>query len=520
MLLVKTAAIPWQFVLGSVIHKGEPMSTSNAFQIARLAKIATRGIGTIQRTIPDILDDLSMTFEYFGAVGDKIADDTVALQKAAKWSQLNQKPVFGVATGYKYTGPIDMVDPLTGEVARFIGSGSNNCTLVPVGPNATIRVWGKDFVGAGAGAAFKTGFGGFEIDATSSSGTALDIRRVGLWGAVEDVRMHSGTGKGLYMESVFDHLYRDIEIRGFTGLGFHLYERKDSDEGGFKECSFLTFERVHVLSCNAHNTQMLIDGGDAFTFLQCKPSEGRIGMDFTNGSRGHTIIGTYVDGYTGADNQNTGIRFGYNSFGNNVVGGYMWNIKHGVVFLQGGRSTVTGLGMSYNSPVGGDIYEVVLGPSLQQPVDIGAGLNVLDQSGFGILQAVHSKYTDWVPAFASDSGQTGAFTYTKQIGRIVQVGRRKTYHGIISWTGKPTAGNGFGIVFPEYVKIGPSFQLARCKLEWADMNNSFDYMGWWQDNTAANKLYLYQSPFTDNGASAVDFMEAGSIIFKFEVTEV
>lgn len=495
------------------------MSTTNAFQIARLAKIATRGVGTIPRTIPDILDDLSRTFEDFGAVGDKIADDTAALRKAAQWSQLNQKPVFGVGTGYKYTDKISMVDPLTGEVARFIGSGSNNCTLVPVGPNATIQVWGKDFVGAGAGAAFKTGFGGFEIDATGSTGTALDIRRVGLWGAVEDVRMHSGGGKGLYMESVFDHLYRDVEIRGFVGLGFHLYERKDSDEGGFKECSFLTFERVHVLSCNQHNTQMLIDGGDAFTFLQCKPSEGRIGMDFLNGSRGHTIIGTYIDGYTGADNQNSGIRFGYNSFGNTVVGGYMWNIKFGVIFLQGGRSTVTGLGMSYNSPVGADIYEVVLGPELQQGVTVLGDLNVLDQSGFGLRRPVIQKSLNWAPTFAPDSGLVGAFVYSKQYGRMVQEGGRKYYEGIISWTAAPTGGSNFGIMFPDQVRIGGSFQLARVQLQQSNLFNSFDHIGWWQDSAMTQKLYFYQDTESLFAASAVDFPASGTVIFKFEVIE-
>ncbi|WP_366543681.1 hypothetical protein, partial [Salmonella enterica] len=98
-------------------------------------------------------------------------------------------------------------------------------------------------------------FKGFEIRANGLTGNALDIRRAGLWCDFSDLRITDPNGIGLYHEAVFDHSYRDIEVRSATGLGIKTYEPKPTDTQGFQENSFLEFHNVNVLSSNGKTTQ-------------------------------------------------------------------------------------------------------------------------------------------------------------------------------------------------------------------------------------------------------------------------
>ncbi|MDM3203061.1 phage tailspike protein [Citrobacter sp. Cf097] len=357
-----------------------------------LVAVKQPGDGTVARTVHDKMAE-RYTFEDFGAKGDWVTDDTDALNAAALFSQTTGNTIYGCPEkGYKFTSAIQLVNQTTNVPAKFEGSGRTRCFLLPVGSmDAAIKIWGKSFTDAGADAAFGAVFKGFEIRAEHLKGTALDIRRVGLWSEFSDIRITNADGIGMYHESVFDHVYRDIEIRACTGLGIKLYETKGSDPTGFHECSFLEFSNVNVLSCNGRYTQWEIDGGDAFSFYRCKPSEGTVGVDIKGIARGFSFYNTYYDGQLDHTTvENIGIKVASTCFNINVYGGRFWNTKYAIDQGAGGCS-IKGINISYNSPTGSVVYHVLARDSISQPIDVDPYMSIKtsnDEPNFFIYRAV------------------------------------------------------------------------------------------------------------------------------------
>lgn len=491
---------------------------SNATTIAKLWRTVLAAAGAVARTIQDKLTDVGPTFEDFGAVGNGVADDSAALEAAIKHSQVTGETVRGKPRKvYRFTRTLQLVDQVTGNPARIRGAGRNKCYLRPVGTFTAIRAWGKGWGSSGQEAAFGLEFGGFTMEGANCIGTGLDLRRIGLWSEVSDLNINLFQGRGVYQEACFDHVYRDIEVRYCTGIGWHIYESKPSDPDGYRECSLLQFHNVHVIGCNANGVQWICDGGDAYSFYTCKPSEGQVGFDFINASKDHTLVGTYSDGYKdGPDHwMNVGIRVGNGCTGISITGGRFWNTKIAVEFVEGGRSSVSGIGVVFDSPVGAEVFDVVLRPGLQQIVTVAAGLAVLDQSAFGLYQPVREDSGAWLPSIAADGGIVGDFTYGPRAGRWRQVGKMRYYEGTVSWTAKPTAGEGFGVVMPHAIPVGPLAAINRVVPSQISVIDGYNRLGWFQDGGFAPKLYIYQNEDGFYPAPAASFAAAGSITFKF-----
>lgn len=379
-----------------------------------LVAVKQPGTGTVSRTVHDKMAEM-YTFEDFGAKGDWVTDDTSALNAAALFSQTTGATIYGGDNkGYKFTSGLQLVNQTTNVSAKFIGAGRERCFLVPVGTmDAAIKIWGTGWGASGQGAVFGAVFRGFEIRANSLIGNALDIRRAGLWCDFSDLRITDPDGIGLYHEAVFDHSYRDIEVRAASGLGIKTYEPKPSDPQGFQENSFLEFHNVNVLSSNAKTTQWEIDGGDAFSFYKCKPSEGTLGVDVKGIAKGFTFYQTYCDGQTdNSTTENIGIKIASGCHEINVYGGRFWNTKYAIDQGAGGCS-IKGVNIAYDSPAGATIYHVLARNSIDRPVDIDPYMTVFNEGGipnFFTYRAVDANQHSYTPTLVNVNVGAG-FTF-------------------------------------------------------------------------------------------------------------
>ena len=371
------------------------------------AMIGTKqpGTGTVARTVLAKAAE-RYTFEDFGAKGDWVTDDTNALKAAALHSQTTGDTIYGCDNkGYKFTSEIQMVNQTTNAAAKFIGTGRERCFLVPSGTmEAAIKFWGTGWGASGQGAVFGAVFKGFEIRANGLTGNGLDIRRAGLWCDFSDLRITDPHGIGLYHEAVFDHAYRDIEVRSAFGLGIKTYEPKPTDPQGFQENSFLEFHNVNVLSSNGTTTQWEIDGGDAFSFYKCKPSEGTIGIDVKGIAKGFTFYQTYCDGQiANASVENVGIRVAQGCHEINVYGGRFWNTKYAIDQGAGGCS-IKGVNLSYDSPAGASVYHLLARNSIDRPIDADPYMSIFNEGGapnFFVYRAIDPNQHGYTPTITN-----------------------------------------------------------------------------------------------------------------------
>ncbi|EDT6938375.1 hypothetical protein AHQ81_003238 [Salmonella enterica subsp. enterica] len=379
-----------------------------------LVAVKQPGDGTVARTVHDKMAE-NYTFEDFGAKGDWVTDDTASLNAAALFSQTTGNTIYGSAQkGYKFTSGIQLVNQTTNVSAKFEGAGRERCFLVPVGSmDAAIKIWGTGWGASGQGAVFGAVFKGFEIRANGLTGNALDIRRAGLWCDFSDLRITDPNGIGLYHEAVFDHSYRDIEVRSATGLGIKTYEPKPTDTQGFQENSFLEFHNVNVLSSNGKTTQWEIDGGGAFSFYKCKPSEGTIGIDIKGIAKGFTFYQTYCDGQTdNATIENIGIRVASGCHEINVYGGRFWNTKYAIDQGAGGCS-IKGVNIAYDSPTGATVYHLLARNSIDRPLDFDPYMSILNEGGvpnFYTYRAVDANQHSYTPTLSNVNIGSG-FTF-------------------------------------------------------------------------------------------------------------
>ena len=500
---------------GLVVHDGV---TPGGIPVAKLADLDVKQLSVenasapnIRRTLHDKLLEIRTSFEDFGALGDGKADDTSALKMAIAWSQRTGEVVHGLpGKNYLITDGLQLVAPDTGKTARVHGGGSNCCRITAVGRFAAVSAHGVGWGGAGQGAAFGVEFVGFEIDGRRLQGRLIDNRRVGIRSKFEDIRGGNNDGVGIYLQSVFDHVYRDIEIRNCSGIGILVYETRGPHPEGFQECSFLRFDSVHVIHCNNQQLQWQCSGGDGYTFISCKPSEGTVGLQFINGSAGHTLVGTYVDGQSNITTENVGVKIGKDCFNFAVVGGRFWNVKYAIDFEGGGRSSITGTNVVFDSPAVGPVYDVRLMPAVQQPVTVGAGLSVEDHSMLMLCRPQVSKSGRWKPTIEADDGSTNKFVYLEQSGEYRVDGAILFLRFFIAWTTRPSAGTGFGVRLPIAIPTGENHMLIRSSLLQSDVNG-FNTIGHFKNNISTDKLYLYRDGASIDAAPASAFAERGML---------
>ncbi|ECQ3042337.1 hypothetical protein FZ372_06950 [Salmonella enterica] len=363
-----------------------------------LVAVKQPGDGTVARTVHDKMAE-RYTIDDFLIPGD--VDDTEAFRRAIKHSQVSGQVVYGSSgRTYKISGELQLVDQITGAVARIHGAGRNSSFIMPIGDfDAAVKAWGLGWGSSGGGAAFGVEFCGFTITSNNTAnftGNGLDIRRVGLWSLFSDLKIHYVGGIGLYAQSVFDHSLKSIEVRGTGGLGVKIYESKPTDPDGFQENSFLEISDVHAIGCNGGYTQIEIDGGDSFKFERLKPSEGTLGVDLKGIARGFTFHDTYCDGQIfDSSIENICISISSSCSDINVKGGRVWNIKYAVDVSAGGCN-VSGINLAYDSPAGSDVYAVFARPSIDRMLSVDAGLRIKNEAPFFVsapIQAASHQYT-------------------------------------------------------------------------------------------------------------------------------
>lgn len=246
------------------------------------------GTGAAARTVQAKLRDI-VSVKDFGAVGDGTTDDTTAINAAITAARLVYMP----PGTYKTTAAITIPDNTC-----LFGAGKGVTILKPVGAyTAAVLAQGTSFASWGQGRSLRSmsidGSGGF-------TGIGLSCVNLGLRCYFGDLYILNVTGKGLYTQGCFDHTYERIESRANSGLGIHNFEKQTVPDGVYEESSKLIFNDCWAIANNSAGIQWQVDGGDTFTFNDCKPSEGTIGMEFAKNCFGHRIRNLMFDQIPGA----------------------------------------------------------------------------------------------------------------------------------------------------------------------------------------------------------------------------
>lgn len=229
----------------------------------------------------------------YGATGSGTTDDTVALSNALLVAshEIHGACVFLPRGKYKITSPLNVPN-----YVRLLGEGKLETTLLPVGAfNACVQVIGASYASWGVARAVEK----IEIDGSGGfTGVGLWCQYLGLRCYFADLYIHNCSGKGVYIEGCFDHNYDRIESRGNSSYGIHMYEKQTSPDGVYEELSKLVFYDCWAIENNDGGEQWRVDGGDTCSFLECKPSEGSIGLGFERNCFGHRVSHLMYDQIT------------------------------------------------------------------------------------------------------------------------------------------------------------------------------------------------------------------------------
>ena len=248
---------------------------------------------TTNRPINQKLQE-SVSVKDFGAVGDGVADDTTAIN-AALASLTSGGIVFMPAGTYKTTGSIIIGN----NAVTLKGYGKQNTSIKPVGTFDAIQVHGTSFSSWADARSVKD----LTIDGSNGcTGNGLSIINCGLRCYFADIYIinmagtaNSATGCGMYVSSSFDHNYDRIETRANASYGIYVYEKQTAIDGVYEEVSNLIFHSCWAISNNAAGTQWNFAGGDTCCILECKPSQGSIGLEFTRNCFSHKITNLFYD---------------------------------------------------------------------------------------------------------------------------------------------------------------------------------------------------------------------------------
>ena len=363
------------------------------------------------------------TFEAFGAKGDEVTDDTAAIKLAIAYSQDNNVIVRGKpGSTYLITDSLDLVIRPTStsyKAARVYGSSDVKTKLKFVNTAATeaaIRAVGNTGV-SGSNSAYNVHFSGFYCDGTDWGGDGLHWENIALWSLLADVQFWLFKGRGIYAKGYTDHVWRNVEVRGCGGYGIESYEPTVAIDGYYHEVSHMRFVNVNAFASNNYGVQWKIDGGNNLVFVNCKPSEGTVGLDIYR-AIGVTLTDTYVDGTTKATDstQNIGIRINSSSCINyNISGGRFWNVKYPLYILGGGYINVGPWSLSYsgNTTVGNDVADIYVGAAVVLPVTVPAASKVIDNTAGWVQYMFNSRRVSYSATAASGSiGTDGTIVST------------------------------------------------------------------------------------------------------------
>ena len=369
----------------------------------------------------------------YGAVADGTTDATAAIQSAIDAASVNGGVVQLNAGTYKITDVLAIPDHVA-----LIGQGKTVTTLKPIGTfDAAVLVQGTSFASWGTGRSVQN----LEIDGSGGfTGDGLRVVNCGLRNYFADLYIHECTGVGLYVQSVFDHTYERIETRANSSYGIYLYEKQSGPDGVYEEVSKLIFNDCWAIANNSKGEQWRVAGGDNCAFVDCKPSEGTIGLNFSRNCFSHKVQRLMFDKPTTAS-AGTGIaiqtnaNFVYDLF---IDGLLTYKAKYGVNVVRGQNIFVdhvqmndTGTSVYAESTADGAIY-------------VGEAVDYADARTTPQTYP-RNKNGAWTPTFNGTGSSLGDGTLT---GRYVINGNVLTFSITLTIGSTTTVGSGAGFTLP------------------------------------------------------------------------
>jgi len=281
--------------------------------------------------------------KWFGAKGDGIADDTNAFNNALKMTpkisyQIGGGTFFIPAGRYKITDTI-IIDR---SQIKISGAGLGLTIIEPTGSfDYAIQFIGQSFTNWLNAVELSN----LTIKGNRFSGGGLKIENVGLRSLFENINVFDCGSKGIYCKSLFDHIYRNIEVRNCGEIGIHVWEqnKRTASFAAFEENSFLVFDNVRPIANNKNGIQWLIQGGDSFRLINCKPSEGLVGLRIDSLANRFDIDGLYIDG-TGKNSVGVQIDDEYTR-SINIKNLSAYQLKYAVEVINGRGINITNIGI-------------------------------------------------------------------------------------------------------------------------------------------------------------------------------
>ncbi len=237
-----------------------------------------------------------INIKWFGAKGNGIVDDTNSFKKALSLLstagyQSGGGSIYVPLGNYKITSSI----LINRSQVKIIGAGIDLTFIEPTGD--------FEYAFQYVGSSYDHWLNAVElkdltIKAKDFSGSGLKVEYVGLRSLFENINIFDCGNKGIYCKGSFDHTYHNIEVRGCGNYGLHIYEQNKRTNANlrFEENSFLIFDNIRPIANHKNGIQWLIQGGDSFRLINCKPSEGLVGLRLDCLANRFEISGFYIDG--------------------------------------------------------------------------------------------------------------------------------------------------------------------------------------------------------------------------------
>jgi len=370
----------------------------------------------------------------FGADPTGSSDSTSAFNNAL--SSLTNGGIVFVPNGtYKTTASI--VVGING--VHLKGYGKQNTIIKPVGTFDAISVYGTSF----SSFADARSVTDLTIDGSNGcTGNGLSIINCGLRCYFADLYIinmqggvNSATGCGMYISSSFDHNYDRIETRANTSYGIYVYEKQSGPDGVYEEISFLIFHSCWAISNNSAGTQWNFAGGDTCSILECKPSQGSIGLEFTRNCNSHKINSLFYDALSLGNGIaiQTDTNFCQNLYINGV---HSYQAQYGINIVDGQNI--------HCDNFDGASTQVNVGSSATGAVFIGPNVSYTDNRS-SPLSYPFDYHATWTPTFNGSGSSLGNATLTN--GYTLN-GNALTFQINLIVGSTTTIGSGAGFTLP------------------------------------------------------------------------
>jgi len=254
----------------------------------------------------------------FGAKGDGITDDTVAIQAAIVFCENNILPLYfpsnAVGQFYKTTAPLVVSKPLT-----MTGENSRNVTIVAV--DLTVGQFLLDIDGTTFGTYEQGEFGGFTL--LASAGNCMRVKNASV-SKFSDIVLRDSVNGIIYTGTrCYSNTFERIIVTGgISGVSFQMSAHTGGGQHSFSDCSFggstgfSISNDTFVDSVNFYNTnfeQCLVNSFFAAGYVRglgfygCR-TEGCDGIDFNiRPTTGNLISGIVFEGCSFVASDNGGV---------------------------------------------------------------------------------------------------------------------------------------------------------------------------------------------------------------------